>query len=153
MSSTSNFIASFFRYLISGGAAVSVQFYVLIQLMEYTPQINALVAEVTDAIKINATISASIAFIVGCFVNYNIQYHWTFKVTGSHKRFLSRYVSVTIVTLGLNAAVFWYFYELVHLSYVFSQFFASGIVFVVNFVINYFFTFKMPKSTPATEAV
>ena len=129
--SSSNFIHTFFRYLISGGTAVSVQFGVLIALMEYVS-------------RINATLAASIAFTIACIVNYNIQYHWAFKVTGSHKRFFTRYISVTIITLGLNAAMFWYFHDFVHLSYLFAQFFASGLVFLVNFLINHFFTFKMP---------
>ncbi|MCK5829550.1 MAG: GtrA family protein [Methylococcales bacterium] len=128
---STNFINTFFRYLLSGGTAVSIQFTVLILLMENVP-------------KINATVAATIAFSIGCVVNYNIQYYWTFKVTGSHKRFFTRYISVTLGTLGLNSSVFWYFHECVHLSYLFSQFFSSGIVFIVNFLINNFFTFKMP---------
>ncbi|MCK5831069.1 MAG: GtrA family protein [Methylococcales bacterium] len=130
---STNFINTFSRYLFSGGTAVSVQFSTLILLVEYAPQINT-------------TISAVIAFSIGCIVNYNIQYHWTFKVTGSHKRFFTRYLSVTFVTLGLNTSIFWYFHEYVHLSYLFSQFFASGIVFMFNFLINNFFTFKMPTT-------
>jgi len=131
--SSSKLINTFFRYLVSGGTATSVHFSVLIAFMEYAPQINA-------------TIATTAAFFVAVLVNYNIQYHWTFKVTGSHKRFFIRYICVTFVTMALNASVFWYYYEWVHLSYLFSQFFATGLVFMVNFLINNFFTFKMPTN-------
>ena len=128
-----NFINTFFRYVLSGGTAAALHFYVLIAFMKYIPQINA-------------TLATTIAFSIACIVNYNIQYHWTFKVTGSHKRFFPRYISVTISTMGLNAAVFWYYHDIVHLSYLFSQFFATSIIFLVNFIINNFFTFKAPAT-------
>ena len=134
--SSNNFINTFLRYLLSGGTAAALHFYLLIIFIEHIP-------------KINATVATTIAFTAACIVNYLIQYYWTFKVTGSHRRFFIRYVSVTIITMGLNAAAFWYFHGHVHLSYLFSQFFATGIIFLVNFIINNFFTFKRSRPTAA----
>ncbi len=125
-----NFTFTFIRYFISGGTAFLVHMGLLILHMEYNP------------IKINPTLATTIAFGCACIVNYMIQYHWTFKVTGSHKRFFSRYILVTIVTMCLNAGIFWYLYEKMYVPYIISQTIATGFVFITNFIINYFFTFK-----------
>ena len=125
-----NFTFTFIRYYISGGTAFLVHMGLLILQMEYSP------------IKIDPTLATTAAFGFACVVNYIIQYHWTFKVTGSHKRFFSRYILVTLMTMCLNASIFWYLYEKMFVPYIISQIIATGFVFITNFIINYFFTFK-----------
>ncbi len=135
-----NFIYTFIRYFISGGTAFLVHMGILILQMEYVP------------IKLDPTLATTIAFSIACIVNYTIQYHWTFKVTGSHKRFFTRYIFVTLNTLCLNAGIFWYCYEKIHLSYIISQLVATGFVFVANFIINYFYTFKKVAKKPMAQS-
>lgn len=135
-----NFIYTFVRYIISGGTAFLVHMGVLILQMEYAP------------IKIDPTLATTIAFSIACIVNYIIQYHWTFKATGSHKRFFGRYIFVTLITMCLNAGLFWYFHEEMHLPYIFSQLIATGLVFITNFIINYFYTFKKTAKKSMTQS-
>ena len=128
-----NFIFTFIRYFISGGTAFLVHMGLLILHMEYSP------------IKIDPTLATTIAFGFACIVNYLIQYHWTFKASGSHKRFFSRYIFVTSITMCLNAGIFWYCFEKMYFPYIISQIIATGFVFITNFIINYFYTFKKTR--------
>ena len=122
------YIASFIRYFIAGGMAVLIHFATLILLVE--------------RFKIDATISTSIGFCLAVIFNYLAQYYWTFKPTGSHKRFILRFLGVTIITLNINTGLFWFLTEYQKFPYIISQVFASGAVFLLNFTINHHFTFK-----------
>jgi len=135
-----NFTYTFIRYFISGGIAFSVHMGALILQMEYLP------------IKVDPTLATTIGFSLSCIVNYIFQYYWTFKVTGSHKRFFSRYILVTLITLCLNAGIFWYFYERLHVPYLYSQLVATGVVFITNFIINYFYTFRKAVKKPIVQS-
>jgi putative flippase GtrA len=152
------FFFTFVRYFISGGTAFLVHMGGLVLLMEYgallipylPPIPPSVIQYIPPAIEIKTmgpTVATTIAFCMASIVNYTIQYHWTFKAKGSHKRFFSRYLFVTLITLCFNAVIFWYAYERMHISYLYSQLLATAFVFVVNFIINYFYTFKMPKTS------
>jgi putative flippase GtrA len=140
---------TFFRYLISGGLATAVHFTVLITLLEYH-----LVSPVQ---------ASAIGAFCGFLVNYPMQVAWTFKAKGSHKRFFTRYLMVTLLMFALNAGIFWlaslpksldfllqlpfpsFIEQPHHLGYWYAQIIATGIVFFCNFLINHFFTFTSKK--------
>jgi putative flippase GtrA len=142
-------LLTFFRYLISGGLATSVHFSVLIGLLEYH-----LVSPVQ---------ATMLGAFCGFLVNYPMQYAWTFKAKGPHKRFFARYLIVTLLMFALNAGIFWlaslpknldillqlpfpsYIEQPHHLGYWYAQIIATGIVFFCNFLINHFFTFTPVK--------
>ncbi len=122
------YIASFIRYFICGGIAMLIHFGTLILLVE--------------EFKIMPIVSTSVGFCIAVIFNYLAQFYWTFKPTGSHKRFIMRFVGVTIITLNINTGLFWFLTEYQNLPYLISQVFATGVVFLLNFVINHHFTFK-----------
>jgi len=137
---------TFLRYFISGGLATIVHFAVLMSLLEYH-----LVSPVQ---------ATMIGALCGFLVNYPMQMRWTFKAQGSHKRFFSRYLLVTLIMFGLNAGIFWLATQPLsldfllslpfpsqieqphHLGYWYAQIIATGVVFFCNFIINHYFTFK-----------
>jgi len=151
--STHSFFRTFIRYTISGGLATSVQFIVLILLIEY---------QLTTPLQASM-IGAGCGFIV----NYNIQFHWTFKVNGPHKRFFIRYFIVSATMFGLNAAIFWLstipeilallqsipypeqipIAQRKNLAYWYAQIIASTFVFLGNFLVNRYYTFKHTEQT------
>ncbi|NYT47149.1 MAG: GtrA family protein [Candidatus Methanofishera endochildressiae] len=154
--STHGFFKTFIRYTISGGLATSVQFIVLILLIEY---------QLTTPLQ-----ASMIGAGCGFLVNYNIQFHWTFKVNGPHKVFFTRYLIVSATMFGLNAAIFWLstipeilallqsipYPEQIplakpkNIAYWYAQIIASAVVFLCNFLANRYYTFKPGKqSIPA----
>jgi len=149
-------IYTFLRYLVSGGLATGVHFAVLIALIEY---------QLTTPVQ-----ATMIGAACGFIVNYNIQFHWTFKVTGSHKRFFTRYLFISALMFGLNAQIFWAatlpeslsYLKLIpfpeqlmtqpkNISYWYAQIIATGIVFFCNFLANRFFTFKPIKQVKPVQ--
>lgn len=126
------YIASFIRYFISGSLATVVHFLILILLVEQ--------------FKIIPTISSSVGYLFAVIFNYLAQYYWTFKPTGSHKRFVIRFLGVTAITFLINAGLVWFLTESQKIPYLISQVFSTGTVFILNFVINYHFTFKSRSS-------
>lgn len=122
------YLASFIRYFISGGLATGVLFASLIILVE--------------KVHLDPTLSSATSFSLSVIFSYFIQYYWTFKPTGSHKRFMSRFLLVTIITLNINTGLFWFLTVIQKWPYIYSQIFATGTVFLLNFLINHHFTFK-----------
>ncbi len=103
---------------------------------------------------------------LGLLINYQIQFHWTFKVSGPHSRFFTRYLIVSALMFGLNAGIFWLvtmpeIFTLLknipwpkqitpqpkNIAYLYAQVIATGIVFLCNFLINRHYTFKPIKQT------
>ncbi len=144
--SHSSLLLTFFRYFISGGLATAVHFTVLIVLID--TQLSS---------PLQATMFGAGA---GFLVNYQIQFHWTFKAAGSHKLIFTRYLVISSIMFGLNTAIFWLattpecliilknipFPEQLtppkNIAYWYAQIIATGVVFLCNFLINHHYTFK-----------
>ena len=124
---------TFIKYAISGGLATIVHFLILITLVE--------------VFAIDATLASAIGFCMAVVVNYNLQYHWTFKSTGSHKTIFTRYVFITFFMLGVNTLIFWVLYGLQGLSYILAQAIATAVVMFMNFTINKKYTFASTETT------
>ncbi len=146
---------TFLRYLVSGGLATGVHFSVLIALIEY---------QLTTPVQ-----ATMIGAACGFLVNYHIQFHWTFKVSGSHRRFFTRYLLISALMFGLNAQIFWLatmpdplvllaslpypsqIPQPKNIAYWYAQIIATGIVFFCNFLINHHFTFKSIKQVKPVQ--
>jgi putative flippase GtrA len=123
----------FFKYVISGGLAAAVHFLVLVALVE--------------KVELDPTLASAIGFCMAIFVNYTMQYHWTFQSVGSHKTIFTRYVVVTFMMLGVNTVIFWGLYEKLGLMYLLAQAIATGTVMLLNFTINKNYTFVSAGET------
>lgn len=123
---------SVFRYLISGGTGALVHFAILTGLVEYY--------------HMNDTVATSIGFVIGSVVNYTLQYHWTFSADGPHHVMFTRYAGVTLITMSINAGIFWLFTHQFGIYYLYSQIIATGLMVFVNFHINKHFTFASADS-------
>jgi len=118
---------SAFRYVVSGGTAAVVHFLVLTALVEL--------------FGVNPTLATSIGFVLASIVNYTLQYHWTFDADGPHHVMFTRYASVTAVTLSINAGLFWTFTNIFDIHYLIAQVISTGLMVIVNYLINKHFTF------------
>ena len=121
----------FVLYLASGGTAVLVWYAVLIGLVEL--------------FDTNKTLASVIGFAVGMPVNYILQRRFVFKASGPDRLYFPRYVAVTLATMGLNALMFWSLVEVVGLNYLVGQTISTGLVVVVNYLVNRTYTFAKIK--------
>ena len=128
---------TFIKYVISGGLAAAVHFLILIVLVE--------------KISVNPTLATSLGFCAAIFVNYTMQYHWTFQSAGSHKTVFTRYVVITFMMLGVNTLIFWFLYEKLGFMYLLAQAVATGMVMFMNFAINKNYTFVSTNETKTTS--
>jgi putative flippase GtrA len=87
------------------------------------------------------TYASAIGFCVAMFVNYSLQYYWTFRAKGPHGVLFSRYLAVTLAMLGVNTLIFWLLNESAGVPYLVAQVVATGCVMFLNFTINRRYTF------------
>ena len=118
----------FVRYFISGSTALIVHVAVLALLVEL--------------FAFNETVASGIGFVVAVLVNYTIQHTWVFEAEGNHGEHFPRYLLVTLITFSLNLGLFWMAVNVVEIWYPLAQVLTTGIIFILNFLINRQFTFK-----------
>jgi len=119
------------RYLISGGVATTAHLLTLTLLVEI--------------LAVAPVIASGIGFCIAVLLNYSLQYHWTFGACEAHTVVFLRYLGVTFAMLGVNTALFWVFLAWFGLPYLLAQILATGVVVILNFNINRYFTFKFEE--------
>ncbi len=119
------------RYFTIGCLAVSVHFFILFTLIEYTT---------TDPV-----IATSLGFSVAVVFNYFCQYRWTFKANGPHRRLFFRFALIALLMLAVNAVLFNHFNQQMRMPYLFAQILTSGIVFLCSFTLNRTYTFHAAR--------
>jgi putative flippase GtrA len=121
-------VIQFVRYFIGGITALLVHLLCLAMLIEWTTT--------------PPVIASGIGFIVATMVNYALQHYWVFSVSGRHKVYFTRYISVTLATFTLNILFFWIIHDIFQVWYPLAQTVVTGCIFILNFVINRSFTFR-----------
>lgn len=118
---TSSFSAQFFRYFVGGGVAFVVDFALLYLLTEFG--------------HIHYLFSASIAFMAGIAVNYALSVSWVFNHRSVDNRMheFAIFAAIGILGLAFNAALMWFFTELVRFHYMESKMVAAALIFLFNF--------------------
>lgn len=117
----------FLRYTVAGSIAAIAHFSVLWGLVEW--------------FGVYATYASATGFCVAIFVNYSLQYYWTFRAKGPHGVMFLRYLVVTLTMLGVNTLLFWTLNEAMGVYYLVAQVIATGCVMILNFTINRYYTF------------
>lgn len=117
----SNLSAQFFRYFVVGGVAFTVDFALLYLLTEFG--------------HIHYLFSASVAFMAGIAVNYTLSVTWVFDHRSVNNRIHEFTIFAVIGILGLtfNAALMWFFTELVGFHYLGSKIIAAALILLFNF--------------------
>lgn len=118
---TSNLSAQFLRYFVAGGVAFVVDIALLYLLTEFA--------------KLHYLFSASAAFMAGIAVNYALSVSWVFNHRSVDNRMHEFAIFAVIGILGLafNAALMWFFTELVGFHYLGSKMIAAALIFLFNF--------------------
>lgn len=117
----------FALFLVAGGIATAAHYSLLIILVTFSG---------ADAVW------ASVAgYGLGALVGYILNYRFTFKSTRRHREALTRFLTVAVIGLGLNAGVMKVAVDVVGLHYLIAQILATGLVLVWNFVANKLWSF------------
>jgi putative flippase GtrA len=116
------------RYAIGGGLGAITQFSVLTFLIEIH--------------HVNPTAASAAGFILAVIVNYTFQYQITFKADKAHTVLFRRFTTVALCGLAINTALFWVFNEKMGIYYLIAQVGATGIVFLFNYLMNFYYTFN-----------
>jgi len=119
-----------FRYILSGAAALAVDYSILVTL--------------TQTFKLYYLTSAAIAFMLGSTVSYILNVTWVFDRRAFDDRRLEVLIffSIGIVGLTLNHYCIQFFTEIVKLHYLGSKAISTITVFSMNFIARKYILFR-----------
>jgi putative flippase GtrA len=83
-----------------------------------------------------------VGFILGGFVNFYLNYRYTFQSTQDQLEAFTKFMVVALVGLALNTLIMAVAIEIFTLHYLFAQIIATGLGLVVNFAGNLLWTFR-----------
>ena len=92
--------------------------------------------------SISATLSSSVGFILGAFVNHHFNRRFTFDADKSYMTTLVHFMMSAGFLFFVNLVFMYVFVEKVAIHYLIAQVVTTGIVFVSGFMINKYLLFK-----------
>lgn len=130
------------RYLIAGGTAAFIGLGTLFALTEFAGMWYLA--------------SSVLSFCAGFVVSFTLQKFWTFK--DSRKTVIGRQLVLYLIAaggaLGINTALMYVAVDVLGLWYMLAQFFVSGTIAVVSFIVYNFLIFqKTEDGIPSVVAV
>ena len=93
------------------------------------------------ALRTEPVTGSTIGAVVGAFVNYYLNYRFTFQSAVPHGRAFSRFVTVALAGMAINAAVLAGAVYAFGVHYFVGQLAATGVSFLVTFELNRRWTF------------
>jgi putative flippase GtrA len=79
--------------------------------------------------------------LLGAWINYSVNYRYTFRSTRQHRESVLRFAAVAAVGLVLNTLLMWVGVELIGAHYLLSQIVTTGLVLIWSFAGNRYWTF------------
>lgn len=119
----------FIRYSLGGGLAALLDLWLLFIF--------------TDVFNIYYLYSAILAFLVSVSFAYLFQKYITFR-NYSQKHLLqwSLFLGFQLIWQSIYMSLLWVWVDILHIHYMFVAIIAKGIVFLRNYISNYYFNFK-----------
>lgn len=108
-----------FRFLMVGGSCFLLEYFLLFALTEFA--------------GFDPLISAPIAFTVSLIVNYILCVYVVFHVENQSGRQMFFFILTSIMGLGINQLVMWFFIDIIGIWYMFAKVIASAIVMIWNY--------------------
>ena len=95
-----------------------------------------------EKVRIQKYIANAIGFTIAATTNYFLNRWWTFHSNNPELAMeYSRFLLVSIIGLGLNTLLIWYWVSKRNRNFYISKLFAMGLVTFWNFFVNLAFTF------------
>jgi putative flippase GtrA len=79
--------------------------------------------------------------LLGAWINYSLNYRYTFRSTSQHRESVLKFAVVAAVGLVLNTLFMWVGVELIGAHYLLSQVVTTGLVLIWSFAGNRYWTF------------
>jgi putative flippase GtrA len=90
-----------------------------------------------------AAVPASAAgALLGAWINYSLNYHFTFRSSKRHRDAVLKFAAVATVGLVLNTLFMWVGVDLIGAHYLLAQIVTTGLVLIWSFAGNRFWTFQ-----------
>ncbi|HEX9877130.1 MAG TPA: GtrA family protein [Gammaproteobacteria bacterium] len=102
----------------------------------------AVLAILVEGFAVHPVLGSSVGFALSALLNYRLNHSVTFGGTAQHARALPRFFAVAGSGLALNSSIMAVCYSLLDLHYLFSQLFATGMVFLWSFTGNRLWSFR-----------
>ena len=80
---------------------------------------------------------------VGAFVNYFLNYHFTFAAQSVHRTSAPRFALIALASVALNTLVMALEVNVLHIRYLFAQVVATGFVLSTNFLASRYWAFRV----------
>ena len=86
-------------------------------------------------------LATSIGFVVGALINYVLNYRITFNSSKRHREALAKFFVVAGLGAVVNGVIMSVGVVVLDVHYLMIQLFATGVVLVLNFIANKYWTF------------
>jgi putative flippase GtrA len=120
-------LRQFIKFAGVGVVGTAVQYVTLFMLVQFA-----------DVYPVAASTAG---FVLGAFVNYYLNYIYTFRSSKSHFEAMPKFFTVAAVGLFLNGIIMQFFISYFMLPYIIAQLIATGLVLLWNFAANRMWTF------------
>jgi putative flippase GtrA len=124
------------RYAVSGGASALTHVGVLFLGVE--------------ALGVAPVVASTVGFVASIAVSYLLQHAWVFRTDARHRTAGPRFLAVTAVAFGTNAAILMLGTEVASLPYPLVQAVALVAIPIVNYTLNARWTFAAGRPGPAS---
>lgn len=122
----------FVKYVLVGVMGTAVQYVILIAL--------------TASNHTDAVFASTYGAVAGAAVNYLLNYRLTFRSEAGHTRAAPRFFCVAAAGMAVNAALMGALVDRLHLHYLIAQFFSTGCVLIIGFVVNSLWSFRARRT-------
>lgn len=121
-------VAQFFGFAVVGLVGTAAHYAVLWFLVEFG--------------SVSVVAATTAGFAVGAIVNYFLNRRFTFTSDATHAAALPKFLVIAALCAVVNALVVAWLLEHTNVHYLLIQLFATGTVFVWNFIANSLWTFR-----------
>lgn len=128
MSEIRLFAVQFIKFTGVGAIGTLAHYIVLISLVQMS--------------EVNAVVASSLGAIAGAFVNYYLNYHFTFRSRKRHLDAISKFVVIASIGFIINGLLMTLLTQVYTIYYLIAQIITTGIVLFWNFLGNRFWTFR-----------
>ena len=90
---------------------------------------------------VSAVSASMLGYAIGAFVNYQLNYHFTFASRRNHREAIWRFLIIAASGFALNGFIMAFGINILRLHYLLAQIAATIMVLVWNFTANRFWTF------------
>ena len=90
----------------------------------------------------HAVLASTLGYIFGAFINYYLNFHYTFKSNKRHNDALPKFLIIAIIGLGINSGLMSLFIAHFKIHYFIAQILATGFVLLWTFGANRMWKYK-----------